>query len=265
MNSSATKSYNIKSSANKPYLRVDTGFIPLTTATATGPKVMVRAGGVNYRLADFITTTTAITTGTSYLTSAKTTGTSYQTGSRSSTSGTGYQTRASTSSTTYATRASTSSTTYATRASTSATTYATRASTSSTTYATRASTSATTYATRASTSATGYVSGTSIYGTGVNNYYTLITSIRGLFTAGINDFIAFSPNLSATSANEINITFKHSKGYFNFGFIDSNFYDRIWTYSGARYHINAPLTNSNCKYARIKISNGIFLFICIGI
>jgi len=137
MNSSATKSYNIKSSANKPYLRVDTGFIPLTTATATGPKLMVRAGGVNYRLADFITTTTAITTGTSYLTSAKTTSTSYVTGSRASTSGTGYQTRMSTSATTYYTRMSTSATTYATRASTSKTDYAYKTNTTNTIYSGR--------------------------------------------------------------------------------------------------------------------------------
>lgn len=171
MNSSATKSYNIKSSANKPYLRVDTGFIPLTTATATGPKVMVRAGGVNYRLADFITTTTAITTGTSYLTSAKTTSTSYVTDSRASTSDTGYATRASTSATSYATRASTSATTYGTRASTSATTYGTRASTSATTYATRASTSATTYAGSTSTYATIFVSTTSTVGTSTYNGY----------------------------------------------------------------------------------------------
>lgn len=134
MSGSVTKRYNIKSSANKPYLRVGTGFIPLTTATATGPKLMVRADGTNYRLADFITTTTAITTGTSYLTSQKTTGTSYETASRASTSSTGYESRVSTSATTYYTRKSTSATTYYTRVSTSATATKTRSSTSKTGY-----------------------------------------------------------------------------------------------------------------------------------
>ena len=260
MNSSATKSYNIKSSANKPYLRVDTGFIPLTTATATGPKLMVRAGGVNYRLADFITTTTAITTGTSYLTSAKTTSTSYVTGSRASTSGTGYETRSSTSSTTYATRASTSATTYATRASTSATTYATRASTSATTYATRASTSATTYATRASTSATGYA--TAISSGNSDTTYTNLSSNNTKHSRVINDCVWEMTNylnkyslgtstLTSRSTNYRTVTVTVTNAI-NFTFLNTNYSRTFQIYAIHQYGLNSDATE------RINVGPGIF-------
>lgn len=223
MNSSATKSYNIKSSANKPYLRVDTGFIPLTTATATGPKLMVRAGGVNYRLADFITTTTAITTGTSYLTSAKTTSTSYVTGSRASTSGTGYATRASTSSTGYQTRWSTYATGYETRASTSATGYQTRASTSATGYKTRASTSATSYITKyastfqeqfysATSRMTGFISNSSIIPNALIQNTSKLISINP-YTLSTTDYSYPQGIITITNTCGLVFTFKDTAIY----------------------------------------------------
>ena len=88
-----TKSYSVKASANKPYLRVSTGYIPLTTETTTATGLRAKVGGSVCRPIETYTTTvqTTVTTGTSYGTRSSTYSTTY--GTRKSTSQTGYETR----------------------------------------------------------------------------------------------------------------------------------------------------------------------------
>jgi len=67
-----TKSYAVKSTANKPYLKVSSGYIPLTTETTTATGLRAKVDGSTYRPIE--TYTTAIDT-TTTIEESKSTGT----------------------------------------------------------------------------------------------------------------------------------------------------------------------------------------------
>ena len=57
-----TKSYAVKSSANKPYMRVSTGYLQLTTETTTDTGMRIKDGSSAYRVVESYTTTTSAAT-----------------------------------------------------------------------------------------------------------------------------------------------------------------------------------------------------------
>lgn len=57
-----TKKYEVKASANKPYVKVSTGYMPLTTQTDTNTGLRFKQGGSVYRVIETYTTTISVDT-----------------------------------------------------------------------------------------------------------------------------------------------------------------------------------------------------------
>lgn len=57
-----TKKYEVKSSADKPYMRVSTGYMALTTQTDTNTGLRFKQGGSTYRVVETYTTTISVET-----------------------------------------------------------------------------------------------------------------------------------------------------------------------------------------------------------
>ena len=66
-----TKKYEVKASANKPYMRVSTGYMPLTIVTDTNTGLRIKSGNNTYRIIESYTTTQT-TTQTHYETKSTT-------------------------------------------------------------------------------------------------------------------------------------------------------------------------------------------------
>ena len=143
------KSYQLTSTCNNPRVAVSDSYIPLTTTTSSGTRLMASGS----RVMEYLSTSVSQSASTTYKTSkAASAGLSSTTAlTRASTSNTVYQTASETTGTTYYTRASTSDTKYGTQVSTTGTTYYTRASTSDTKYGTQVTTTGYSELTRADT------------------------------------------------------------------------------------------------------------------